>query len=128
MKYLRRINESNIEELFSPIIDMNIIYDMKDMALEYLDNNKVMRLNILYPIGTIPTINIFIYSVAFSHEKCIEGWNKSTDINQIIDESKLLYNLVISDDGSYYREDKQSTKELRERLKDVYPYLKIHGV
>lgn len=146
MKYLKLYekfihnDEIRTEELFSPLIDWDMIENIKDMALEYLDYGKTLYINAHYKTDESSNRSydvfknyvsggFYILMIEFTHHEYKTKWsNISTLVNKInvIDYLKPLatsdniyYSFYLSKypHGPYVRD----TKELAKRIKVAYP-------
>ena len=127
MKYLKtyKLFESNkptgldINDVFEPYINWNLIDDAKDMSLEYLDEDMVLFLDIIYDD------KYEIYYMSFSSYVNFSRWRRSylTEDSlyklKPIDKSKLIYQFYLTNKYGLY--DISASKELVSRIKEAYP-------
>lgn len=113
------------ESIYEVAINMNLINDAKDMALEYLDEG--MNLNLLVFansckwVDTIGIGSIWIYEVRFSHTRDI---SKPCNPNsKLKEDDHILYSATIYKSNIL---QKKETLELIRRLKRAYPNEIIH--
>ena len=129
MKYLKLyesmatdMSRVQVEELFSPYMNWDMIADAKDMSLEYLDKGLELEM--------IVTVNhIIIYEMYFSHNDSNSSQWCST--NQY-DVNHIDYYFDFSSPSNRYKSyplDTSLEEDLSgflDRLKEVYPSEKIH--
>lgn len=132
MKYIKLYEDltNEIQDIFYPIINWDMIEDLKDMSLEYLDNG--LELKIL--IGYCPTrpklkYNILLAVIKFAHNnyKCM--WTPhsigSLDIDDIkIVGSDIFYAISLIEAGSTVNSvinKRTETLELVGRIEEAYP-------
>ena len=117
-----KYNKWKCEEVFSPLINWDMIEDIKDMSLEYLDMGYTLYLSFIY----LSKKNEYeLFNLSFNHAALNKRWY---DVNEIfvkfLDTNKLFYrfNLKRSKFQNYYNE--LINNELEERILDAYPYMK----
>ena len=128
MKHLRifeDFEDEDFEGFYTTFINWDLIADVKDMALEYIDNNMLLRI-------TVCDKNIFIYINTFTHTTDTKKWNPLNTTIECIDDlgsvdiSYVIYlrNWVSDDDRSI---NEESSNELISRLQEAYPEEKIYS-
>ena len=125
MKYLKRYNESLIwkpeetEEVFTPLINWDLIADAKDMALDNIDMGDVVSIDADCSIGTN---YLYIYNEKYSHDPkyMFKKWNWCEYIASNIKNIRYILRIFKVIDGrtSLVADD---TFYLIERLKQAYP-------
>ena len=130
MKYLININEvynkEHNEEIFKPVMRWDLIQDLKDMSLEYLDKNNRLELNISYR-SKVRLINII--TILFSHDEYRDMWNPIPEYcAKFPNPNRLVY--IISIDKprikngewtGWWDKDVDATSEILERIIGMYP-------
>ena len=130
------LNSEEVSSLFKPMIDWDLISDVKDMSLEYLDNNMILVISIKTCISTPSLVNGYgyksIYLERFSHQKDSSGWSSITnifDIKEVVGKNDLVYIFQLTTDNpksKYYASIiPDETKELVDRIKEYYPNYNI---
>lgn len=104
MKYLKCINEG-----FYNNVDFSLIEDIKDMALEYIDDGLTLRVE-GYNVG----IGYIDYILIFNHE--INKEKICGDYKLSLDYYLYIFNDRMVDGYSYIK-----TKELVNRAGEAYP-------
>lgn len=120
MKYIK-LYESHTKYKYPGSINWDMIENIKDMSLEYLDDNYALGIYV-YSKKTSESI----YRMFYTHQNGVQEdwrlkatqkpWSNSDKLGQIF-YRVLLYN--ISDRGSPLHRDKSN--ELRERILMAYP-------
>lgn len=135
MKYLKTYESLNEKEMIikelSSQVNFKLVSDIKDMSLEYLDEDLTLRLEIIYIEKGDYEKKHHVYSQDFSHdpdENC-EFWHINQTINYIGDDVEFIYDVslwVSNEEEEYVREDE--TDELVNRVKKAYPNEKIYSL
>lgn len=127
MKYLASINEKynkeKCEEVFSPLIDWNFVEDLKDMSLEYLDMGGVLFLSFIYLSGKNNQHELF--RLIYSHDSLYNFWYEVNEIFVKFPNVKKLFYKFNIDFRSENHDVKLINNELRERVVEAYPNIKI---
>ena len=125
MKYLNSyklyegvLSKEEVEQIYTPIINWDLINDAKDMSLEYLDNGAQIV------IGVIDVCLNTIYYEEFSHLLNNKLWYRTNDG---MSHSQLTYKFMVfnrkeNSNVIIWRDD---CKELIDRLRRAYPKEKI---
>ena len=130
-RYLNFINESKIlknkiltkeqvKKAYSSYVNWDLISDIKQLSLDYLDLGLELNLLVMSEDGSI------FYSIIFSHEKNESGWSEQTKVNTegiyyyMFFTSKLnpnITSLIL----------RNSTNELRDIISEMYPNDRIEA-
>jgi len=130
MKYLKSyklfelqisgFEESDIKSVFEPYINWNLVRDVEEMSLEYIDNDMILNLEITYDK------KYYIYFMRYDHSGSNGGWmigsfNSLTEGPyelEPIDKSKMVYQFYLTKDEMI---QKEADNELESRIKEAYP-------
>lgn len=133
MKYLLKINDmkylklyeaySNIDNKIGELINWKFIDDVKDMALEYLDDGFLLIVDIypvLKPSTTIRSAKSRLYSLRYDHNTDDLKFYYYADISKIED---IIYHITLHShvEADYHSFDLEKTKELIDRISEAYP-------
>jgi len=136
MKYIKLYeayklgDEKRTEELFSSLIDWDMIENIKDMSLEYLDEGKILCIGIAYDEDKkkrdpwlqyyyrSPVNNDHIAYITFTHRNYNIKWIKFY-LEDKVTSDYISYNFYLykEPNGPYIR----NTNELVKRIKLAYP-------
>lgn len=106
MKYLKRINEGLYNN-----VDFSLIEDIKDMALEYIDDGLTLRVE-----GYNGGMGYIDYILIFNHE--INKQKMWGDYKLRLDYYLYIFNDRMDDRYSFF---KKETEELVNRVSEAYP-------
>ena len=120
------------KEVFEPYINWNMIYDLKDLALEYLDTGFELVVRIRYNIpkdvkerndefGNVENVWTLCYTHQSDNFTFLYPSSNVYDLEPI-DKNNIEYFITLVKD--YYLH-KEETNELVEEIKVRYPELKI---
>lgn len=135
MKYIKNFNESisseDTKEVFEPYIDWNMIYDIKDMSLEYLDEGYDLEIFVFYK-------HFYIYWLRYNHNEDYKYWYPTSSLYRLfssdvvsvydlepIDENKISYKISIA--GGLFTRANMHYRDLMDRIKIAYPNISIHN-
>lgn len=125
MKYLKTFEGIEpiklIEDYLSKMINWDMIKDIKDMALEYLDDGYELGIHIKnYTLDDV--FHRMIYTIEYSHDRYDEDWVDLHGLFYIGDNIEYRIFLMI-DKGwpSKIKYDKDMSLELISRIKEAYP-------
>lgn len=119
---------TTVEELISPLLNWNMIEDIKEMSLEYLDENFNLNIKIYES-----TTGIWFMSLKYGHTKNDISWPRRDHLEGVTswlrlkkmiqngDNISLIYNVFLKRQGDYGEFNKQYTKELQNRVRLAYP-------
>lgn len=138
MKYLKRykifesrFSDLDVKDVFEPYINWNLVEDVKDMSLEYIDEGINLNIEVNYKDNDN---NYYILTIYFNHDETNIYWNPGNDRSsskdvlfthltegpyelEPIDKSKILYYFYFTIDGyGVINRD-----ELLSRIKETYP-------
>jgi hypothetical protein len=133
MKYLKAykifesLDKEDTKNVFEPYINWNMIYDLKDLALEYLDRGLTLIVRVRYndEVYHKEKYTNIIYTICYKHESSASTFSTpSFNIYDLepIDKSRVLYQISIVDKNSDRME--KETSEVIEILREMYPEIK----
>lgn len=113
--------ESDIQDVFEPYINFELIKDAQDMSLDYIDDGMTLNLEITYD-----DIYYFYY-MRYNHSGPVSSWmvgfvNNLTEGPyelEPIDKSKIVYLFYFN--GSDRKIKQEANNELESRLREAYP-------
>lgn len=137
MKYLKSykifesFEESDVQEVFEPYINWELVRDVKEMSLEYIDDGMILNLEISYgKYESVLKPPFYIYHMQYNHDGIIKNW-KPESFGQLtegpyelepIDKSEMVYQFYLVDgvvrNGAYCPSE---DKELESRIREAYP-------
>lgn len=125
MKYIKVFEEYKfikvtklVEDYLSKLINWDMIKDIKDMSLEYLDEGYELMIWIYNNSGNEHQL---VYFIGFSHSDCEEEWQDLDHIFKLGDETEYRIRfrrhngVVICDMNDI------GMKEFNDRIKAAYP-------
>ena len=136
MKYLKQFNEvfnkEHTQKVFESIIRWDMIQDVKDMSLEYLDMNMKLYLGVCYK-SKVRLADL--YEINYTHGLNKSYWGPIPEYcAKFPNPDKLLYSIIIyepcmSDGWTRYDRNEGATNEIVDRIREMYPEMKknIYG-
>jgi len=127
-KIFESFEESDIQDVFEPYINWELVRDVQEMALEYIDEGMILNLEISY--GKYLSVSkppFYIYHMTYNHDGVKRTW-KPESFNNLtegpyeldpIDKSEMVYQFYLVDELGLY--SKEEDKELESRIKEAYP-------
>ena len=129
-------NIDELEDLFKSSINYELIDDLKDLSLEYLDSGKILEYHIII-YNRYSNIWITILGGIFSHSECFISFKELSDyvtnqLRKLKVESylhnwdipiKYLFN--IKDVNGLLTEEDYINDDILYRIKHIYPDTKI---
>jgi hypothetical protein len=130
MKYLKSyklfelqisgFEESDIKSVFESCINWNLVRDVEEMSLDYIDNDMILNLEITYDK------KYYIYFMRYDHSGSKSDWMTGS-FNSLtegpyelepIDKTKIVYQFYLTKDEMI---QKEADNELESRIKEAYP-------
>lgn len=129
-----RLSERDVMSYFKDQINWDMIENIKDMSLEYLDDGFNLKIFIMFRPMNHWSMND-IYSLTYSHDKnfckskyvslsipCYLYYDKDNKIiHDFWESGEIFYNCVLYKTTSNPEMEKRYTMELKNRIKDAYP-------
>lgn len=131
MKYLRLFEDLINKDIIMNNIDWDMIQDIKDISLEYLDNGMQLLIYVEYYLmskyGEYSTETMYV--ISFSHDKNLtdeeyRGDDCGIEIKDF-NLQKIKYNVNLHKESGIL--DVKATNELRNRIRLAYPNI-LYGV
>ena len=139
MKYIKLyeaiLSTDEVKDKFTPYINWEMIEDIKDMSLEYLDNNLILDIEIFYDItpkdwSTVHELTI--YSMEYSHDikSCSVDWHLIYEVVGEVIRGNIVYKVFLFKKVYQWQPNntsvaKNETNELISRLEEAYPNINI---
>ena len=145
MKYLKlfegfinRLSKEDVRSIFEPIIDWDLIQDVKDMALEYLDDYLTLVISIKTPRFQSASESNIVLSTSvcderYDHQIDHISWFSILHNHTDVEKDDLIYIFQLTPDenlnkkSKYYGGVHPSTEELVDRIKESYPNYNIRS-
>jgi len=121
------LDKEDTKNVFESYINWNMIHNLKDIALEYLDNGLTLIVRIRYNDEAYhkEKYTNIIYTICFKHECDVSTFSTpSFNIYNLepIDKSRIQYHIfIVNKDVDTM---KKETSEVIEILGDMYPEIK----
>ena len=128
-KIFESFEESDVQDVFEPYINWELVRDVQEMSLEYIDGGMILNLEISYgKYESVLKPPFYIYHMKYNHDGIKRTW-KPESFNTLtegpyelepIDKSEMVYQfyLVDGNTGLYCGDE---DKELELRIKEAYP-------
>ena len=128
-KIFESFEESDIQDVFEPYINWELVRDVQEMALEYIDGGMILNLEITYgKYESVLKPPFYIYHMQYNHNSIKRTW-KISGLESLtegpyelepIDKSEMVYQFYLVDENTgLYCSDED--KELESRIKEAYP-------
>ena len=128
-KIFESFEESDVQEVFEPYINWELVRDVQEMALEYIDGGMILNLEITYgKYESVLKPPFYIYHMQYNHNSIKRTW-KISGLESLtegpyelepIDKSEMVYQFYLVDENTgLYCSDED--KELESRIKEAYP-------
>ena len=127
-KLFESFEESDVQDVFEPYINWELVRDVQEMALEYIDEGMILNLEISYgKYESVLKPPFYIYHMQYNHDGIIKNWKPESFNNltegpyelESIDKSEMVYQFYLVDELGLY--SKEEDKELESRIKEAYP-------
>lgn len=123
MKYIKlyeEIDQSFIDQV-SQFINWKMISDIKDMSLEYIDNEYTLHIFVFYTMNN--GISVKTMRLTFNHTQSDIDWGIHRDIEK---KENIYYRVrLIGKKSGDFILNNEKTIELVDRIKDAYPNEKV---
>ena len=127
-KIFESFEESDVQEVFEPYINWELVRDVQEMALEYIDGGMILNLEITYgKYESVLKPPFYIYHMQYNHDGIKRTW-KPESFNNLtegpyeldpIDKIEMVYQFYLVNERGLY--SKEEDKELESRIKEAYP-------
>ena len=127
-KIFESFEESDVQEVFEPYINWELVRDVQEMALEYIDGGMILNLEITYgKYESVLKPPFYIYHMTYNHDG-VKGTWKPESFNNLtegpyeldpIDKIEMVYQFYLVNERGLY--SKEEDKELESRIKEAYP-------
>lgn len=113
-------DESDIKDVFEPYINWNLVRDVEEMSLEYIDDGMMLSLEVTYDKS------YYIYHMRYDHSGSTSAWMTGSfnDLTEgpyelePIDKTKMVYQFYLTKNDMI---QKEADNELESRIKESYP-------
>ena len=128
-KIFESFEESDVQDVFEPYINWELVRDVQEMSLEYIDGGMILNLEITYgKYESVLKPPFYIYHMQYNHNSIKRTW-KISGLESLtegpyelepIDKSEMVYQFYLVDENTgLYCSDED--KELESRIKEAYP-------
>lgn len=128
-KIFESFEESDVQDVFEPYINWELVRDVQEMSLEYIDGGMILNLEITYgKYESVLKPPFYIYHMQYNHNSIKRTW-KISGLETLtegpyelepIDKSEMVYQFYLVDENTgLYCSDED--KELESRIKEAYP-------
>jgi len=127
-KIFESFEESDVQEVFEPYINWELVRDVQEMSLEYIDGGMILNLEISYgKYESVLKPPFYIYHMTYNHDGIKRTW-KPESFNTLtegpyelepIGKSEMVYQFYLVNERGLY--SKEEDKELESRIKEAHP-------
>ena len=108
-KIFESFEESDVQDVFEPYINWELVRDVQEMSLEYIDGGMILNLEITYgKYESVLKPPFYIYHMQYNHNSIKRTW-KISGLESLtegpyelepIDKSEMVYQFYLVDENT----------------------------